>query len=316
MEKQYNKAKKLVLSKYGEDYPYYNMLVVALTMLLYKYKDYDFLVEKIFNDTDIYIIYDSIRNILKDKNIDIVSFLEEEDIIDEGINSTYGVSSLGYSFKIEDNELVKCKENPFIICSSKCSDDTLINTFIHEFNHLIKSSLDNTLSTSLDYFLRSGISYYRCHYDNKKDILYEYEYYDILDEAINVIETTEMLSNVELLNVDSSFLSNYIDSLDKDKLNTDFGYTLCVKLIRPLWSNPTFKNLIEDNILEGNVDRIISSFDEVLGEGSFEKLNDYLEDIDSYEGQAKYKKKTNRLRNNIIKMINEYNSKTYYTYHK
>ena len=312
MEKQYNKARKLVLSKYGEDYPYYNMMVVALTMLFYKYKDYDFLIEKTFNDTDIYIIYDSIRNILKAKNIDIVSFLEEEDIIDEGINSTYGVSSLGYSFKIENNELVKCKENSFIICSSKCSNDILINTFIHEFNHLIKSSIDNTLSTSLDYCLRSGISYYRCMYNNKKDILYEYEYYDTLDEVINVIETTEMLSNIELLNVDNSF----IDSLDKDSLNTDFGYTLCVKLIRPLWDNPTFRNLIEDNILEGNIDRIISSFDEVLGEGSFEKFNDYLEDIDSYEGQAKYKKKTNRLRNNIIKMINEYNSKTYYTYHK
>ena len=44
MEKQYNKARKLVLSKYGEDYPYYNMMVVALTMLFYLYNDYDFLI--------------------------------------------------------------------------------------------------------------------------------------------------------------------------------------------------------------------------------------------------------------------------------
>lgn len=316
MSEYYNKAKELVLSKYSEDHPYFNMLVVALTTLFYKYRDYDFLVEKVFNDVDIYIIYDSVRNILKEKNIDIVSFLEEEDNIDEGVNSTYGVSSLGYSFKIEDDNLIKCREKPFIICSSKCKSTTLLNTFIHEFNHLVKSSINNISSTDLEYSLRSGISFYRCKYDSKKDILYEYEYYDVLDEVINVIETTEMLNNLELLEVDDSNINNYLNQLDKDELNKDFGYDLCVKIIRPLWDNPTFKSLIEDNILEGNIDRIITYFDEVIGEDSFDKLCDYLEDIDLCEGKVKNRKKVNRIKTRIRKMIDEYNNKTSYTYHK
>lgn len=316
MEECYIRAKNLISSKYDDTHPYYNMFLIALTTLLYKYKDYSFLVEKVFNDTDIYIIYDSIRNILKDKNIDIVSFLEEEDEIDEGINSTYGVSSLGYSFKIEDNELVKCKENSFIICSSKCSSATLLNTFIHEFNHLVKSSINSIESNNLEYSIRSGISYYRCRYDNKRDILYEYNYYDVLDEVINVIETTEMLQNIELLEVEDESVKHYLGILDDKELNTDFGYTLCVKLIRPLWNNPTFRSLIEDNIIDGNTLNIIKSFDEVLGEGSFTRIAEYLEDIDFCEGKVKNRKKINRIKSNIRKMISNYNEKTRYCYHK
>ena len=314
MGEYYNKAKKLVSSKYDNTYEYYNMLVVALTTLLYKYKDYQFLVEKVFNDSDIYIESDSIRNILKEKNIDIVSFLEEEDMIDEGINSTYGVSSLGYSFKLEDKKFVKCRENPFIICSSNCNNTILLNTFIHEFNHLVKSSVNSLETLDTEYSIRSGISYYRCRYDSKGDILYEYNYYDTLDEAINVIETTEMMKSIELIESSDWTIKEYIDSLDN--LDKDFGYTLCVSLIRPLWDNPTFRSLIEDNILEGNIENIITSFDNTLKEGSFVKLAEYLEDLDFTEGFNKNKNKINRLKNNIRKMVSMYNEKTSYTYKK
>lgn len=316
MEEYYIKAKELVDSRFDKNYEYYYMILIALTTLLYKYKDYTFLVEKIFNETDIFICEDSIRNILKNKNIDIVSFLEEEDTIDEGINSTYGVSSLGYTFRLEDDKFIKYKENPFIICSSKCSNVIILNTFIHEFNHLIKSSLNCLDSRDLEYSIRSGISYYKCKYDVKKDTLTQIDYYDVFDEAINVMQTTEMMENIELLQIGDSCVKSYLDSLDKEEMFKDSGYDLCVEVIRPLWNNPRFRNLVEDNIIDGNIDIIINSFDKILGEGSFNRLADYLDNLDFIGGFNKNNKKINRLKNNIRKMIKEYNSKTYYTYHK
>lgn len=316
MEEYYILAKKIISSKYNENDKYYNMILVALTTLLYKYKDYTFLIEKIFNDVDISIEDDSIRNILKKKDIHIVDFEEDEDEIDEGINTTFGISNIGYTFILENSKFIKINDKPFIICNSNCSDTLLLNSFIHEFNHLIKGSLNNLVYEDLEYSIRCGIGYYRCIHNVEKDTLREEEYYDSLDEAINVIQTTEMMKNIELLQVEEASLKKYLDSLDKDEISKDFGYDLCVEVIRPLWENDNFRSLIEDNIVEGNIIRVVSSFDNVLGEGSFEKFADYLDDLDILGGFNKNSRKINKLQNNIRNMIKEYNSKTYYTYYK
>ena len=308
MEESYVYALKLVSSRFDSSYEYFDILVLSLSTILYKYKDNAFLVEKIFNDVEIHISNDSIRNILKTKEIDIISFDEEEDEIDKSNNTTYGISSLGYTFRLEDGEFVKYKEKPFIICNSERSNTDLLNIFIHEFNHLVKSTLNSLEVGHLEYCIRSGISYYRCKYKDKNDTLYEYNYYDALDEVINVIETTEMMENLLLLPI----IDDY--DIDKDDLSKDVGYDVCVELIRPLWSNPTFRSLIEDNIIDGNTENIIREFDKVLGEGSFDKFTDYLDDLDYADGYNSKSKKTTRLKNNVRKMVNEYNRKTNYTY--
>ena len=316
MEECYVLAKKLIDSRFDKNYEYYNMILIALTTLLYKYKDYTFLVEKIFNETDIIIEKDSIRNILKKENIDVLSFEEEKDKIDEGINTTYGISSLGYTFIIDNYELVKHKDKPFIACTSKCSETTLLNSFIHEFNHLVKSSLNTLESGDLTYSIRCGIGCYKCRYDVEEGTLREEDYYDSLDEAINVMQTTEMMKTIELLQIDDPSVKKYLDSLDKEDMVKDSGYDICVETIRPLWNNPKFRNLIEDNIIEGNINNIITSFDSVLGEGTFNKFADYIDDLDLLGDFNKNKLKITILQRIIGNIINKYNNKTYYTYHK
>lgn len=306
MEESYILALKLVSSRYDSSYEYFNILVLALSTLIYKYKDKIFLIEKIFNDIDIIIKKDSIKNMLKKNKIDIVSY--DDDELEDGYDTTYAISSLGYTFILEDNEFVKYQDKPFIVCNSNCNNNDLLNSFIHEFNHLIKSSINSIEVNDLEYCVRCGIGFFHCKYIEKDDDLDYYKYYEVLDEVINVIETTEMMENLLLLpNIDSY-------DIDQDNLGVDSGYDVCVELIRPLWSNPTFRSLIEDNIIDGEVDNIINGFDKILGEGSFDKITDYLDNLDYIEGLNDKNKRTIWLKNNVRKMVNEYNTKTNYTY--
>ena len=302
MEESYVLALKLVSSRYDRSYEYFNILTLALSTLLYKYKDKRYLVEDIFKDVDIYIEKDSIEDILKSKNIEIVSSVEGNEEV------SCGISTLGYTYTFEDNKFVKHKDNSFIICSYNADIIDLLNTFIHEYNHLVKSCLNETKINELEYTIRSGIGYYRCRYNPKSDILYEEHYYETFDEVINVIETTEMMENSGLLPIDDL-------GIDRNNLSEDISYELCVSLIRPLWSNPTFKSLIEDNIIDGEIDTIVKSFNDVLGEYAFEKLAEYLDDLQYMEDNTTYnKKKYYRIKNNIKKMVSEYNRRTNYTY--
>lgn len=304
MEKCYVKALKLVSSRYDSNYEYFNILVLALSTLLYKYKDKEDLVESIFKDVDIYIEKESIENVLKRNNIEIVEFGNEEDIIDD-----MGISHNGYDFIFENNKVVISKAKPFIICNSSCNNTELLNTFIHEFNHLIKFRNETSNLDKPEYTIRNGIGYFRCIYKPNTDVLYEYDYYHVFDEVINVIETTEMMENIELLPIDNL-------DIDRSLLSVDMSYELCVDLIRPLWDNPKFRSLIKDNIIDGSIDNIIESFNNTLGENSFERLANYLDDLQYLEDTNNYKKKYYRLKNNIKKMVKEYNNKTSYTYHK
>ena len=53
-------------------------------------------------------------------------------------------------------------------------------------------------------------------------------------------------------------------------------------MVRPLWQDDTFKKIIEDGITTGQIDNIVSSFDSIMGNGSFEDMSlllDHLYDI-------------------------------------
>lgn len=317
MENSYVLAKKLVSNKYKSNDSLYQIMLVAFTTLFYKYKDYSDIVEKVFNDTDVFISKESVKEILERENINIVSFSEEENVIDNGINKTYGISSLGKSYCISEDDFKKVDGKPFLVVSSNCSKTLLLNTIIHEFNHLIKSYINSVTEDKFLYTIRCGVSLYQCRYDKKKDILYEYNYFDILDEVINTLQTTEMVKNILMLDgiVDDD-TQKYIDSLNKDSMQEDFGYDISVRTFKPLWNNSTFRSLIEDNIVEGNIKYIMDEFDRILGSGSFITFTDLLDDLDEEDNGKRNNRKINKIRNKIKNIIIRYNSETQNVYKK
>ena len=108
----------------------------------------------------------------------------------------------------------------------------------------------------------------------------------------------------------------HYDTLDKELMHDDIGYELVTKEIRPLWENETFKRLIEDNIMIGNLAEIISSFDSVLGEEAFENFAILLDDYDEEIMNNGISKKSKKIQSKIRSVVNMYNNLTNFVYKK
>ena len=311
MEENYILACKTVLNKFSKDNEYYSLFVLSLYGLFSKYPNYKDIIIDIFNNVDIYINNKTVDKIIKKNKLNS-SFTGDNR---KNRNFTSAISSNKYSFYIEDGKRIGVEEdNAYIVCSTKlCNPTELLNVFIHEMNHLIKSykNFYKLISTE-DYFgycSRNGISTCYYYYYPLEDKLVEIEYYNILDENINTIQTTEIMEEIIALDgiVPDKKIQSFIDSLDKDLFSTDFGYDATTYLVRPLWDNSNFKNLVESNIVEGNIEEIINSFDNVLGNDSFLDLADSLDDIDELDACRKNKKKIKLLKKHVKDIVWKYN---------
>ena len=325
MVENYILSKKLVSSKYGNNCDNYEILVLGLYTLLCKYESYKDLVINVFNKTSIFIEDGSLSYIVKKHNIEMIDFDEEEEEIKNSASESCGISSNGEAFDIGINgDVVVNNCDPFIICSlkSKCNE-YILNIFVHEMNHLIKSQINSSEvdindSDCIEYHVRSGINFYHYKYIRSEDCLYQIDYFSIIDEVINTIQTTEMMENILLLDgiIPDADIQSFIKKLNPCILLDDYGYDLCVKIFRHLWANKKFRELVEENIVQGDIDTIVSEFDNVLGEGSFEEMADLLDDLDKYDACGKkgriFEKKKSKLR----KIINNYNKSTNFVYKK
>ena len=290
----------------------YPILVLAIYALLCKYENEKVSIQTIFENTDLFIEEKEIKDILQTHNIELENNID----IEEEKWETYGISSKGKTYEFtEDGKFILKEDNPFIICSLINQPTTLLNTIIHELNHLIKSDRnsieegkeENTQSC----ILRSGLNYYHLIYDEENDILTEYDYFSTLDEAINTIQTTEIIQNILTLDgiTPDIRIQKWINFCKNDHLERDIGYDESVKIIRPLWENKSFKKLIEENIIEGNIDKIIKEIDKILGEGSFIEIANSLDDLEEIEEETEERKK---IIENLEEKIKEYNQQTLY----
>ena len=161
----------------------------------------------------------------------------------------------------------------------------LLNTFCHEMGHLIKGEENSFYKYNKDssdvFVIRTGLSHQLYSYNSDTRELGFSPNYSVLDEAINCIQTTDVMSEILALKefVDDESIVTFIDSLDHDELLKDHGYEDMCLLVRRLWENESFKHSVEDNIVLGNIDSIIEQYDSLMGEGAFDRMSNSLEDI-------------------------------------
>lgn len=302
MEENYLLAKKLVSQKYGDN-SYYPLLVVSLFSLLEKYPDYYHLLIYLFLSTNIYIEDDTVDKILNKHHIDYV-FLEEDDDED-----TMGLSIPQDIIYIQDNGLICVQKQSIVICSTlNLTNTQLLNIFIHEMNHLVKGTLKITSHEETDdyiyYSIRNGLSIHNYYYNKDDDSFFENDDYLILDEVINTIQATELTSQVFSLKsfITDSDILNYLHSLSKKEALKDCGYEDAVKLFRPLWKSTLFRQIIEDDIVEGDISHIIEQYDSLMGDNSFEYLSYSMEIIDKFyndRNSPQYKNAKKYIKNTI-----------------
>ena len=281
MEEAYLKAKELVTKKYGRDYKYFALVTLGLCALLYKYKEHYDDVADLFNRMDIYLDNDSVLNIIKKNKIEAVDYDDDEDEKFNNDNiASDALSYEGHSCRIIDGKACLVTSNPTIIMDIRANKTVVLNNFIHEFNHLVKNIVDgcHLLDDKLGIEIRSGINYYIWSYDIEEDCVSEAICFCALDEVINVFQTTEMMESLLMLDgiIPDEDVAKHYNELDEELMHDDVGYERVTKEVKPLWENPEFHDLIDDNIYDGNLFAIIEGFDNIMGESSFDRFASYV----------------------------------------
>ncbi len=280
MEESYFLAKTLVSSKYKESDEFYPLLLLALTALYYKYNANPEIVEDVFRETDIYIEPDTIKNIVKRHR----PSKRSTDNLPENIT---GISSTDETITFDGNAFTIQDGNPWIACNnSDCSQVELLNNVVHELNHLIKAHFNHVIVSADDdisFFLRSGLNIVQHTAVPSNGDIFEGILFNTVDEVINTLQTSEMMVSLRMLDgiIPDAVVANFFDSLDKDELEWDFGYEYLLPIFKPLWQNRYFHDLIEDNILYGNIDAISEGFDSYVYDNSFVHLADYMDELDA-----------------------------------
>lgn len=289
MNKFLDVAEDIISRKYSSDDPNYGLLVLGCYSLLSKFgEDYLPIVEKVMLEADIHISDKSLKEMLEGTDIDIEFGFSEEELDEEDMVVT-AVSTPGYQLELSDRGSILYKTTtPAIYCSTKGEcNNTILNAFVHEASHLVKSAV-NSISQNRNngFLLRSGLNIFGYRFEDgqfrtKSDN-------SMLDEVINVLQTADMMKNVKELagSEMSPKVKDFYDGLDLNELDNmyGYGYTELSDFVRPLWNIPDFKDSVEENIVIGRLDKIQSDFDDVLGKGSFHYYSTYLDYVDgNYE---------------------------------
>lgn len=313
MEFHYLLAKQAVLQK-NVDASLYPFMVCSLYGLLSKYKGYEPIVLDLFSMTNFYIEEGTVPEILKKHHIEM-DFTTPIDDSDDEYMKVLGASNQGHSFVQKDDGTIRYQQDyPFVICSLNCQNPSrILNAFCHEMGHLIKGEKDSVWyygEEDVDpiYVIRTGLAHYSIGFQDHFQKMIAKNQYLVLDESINCIQTTDVMQEILALKEfcpDPEIVS-YIDSLDADSLKEDIGYQDMVQLLRLFWNQESFRGSIEDNIVEGNIDAIIHSFDSLMEqEGAFDQLSEWLEDV-FLLAQTNRGEITGESVDNIHKMAAEY----------
>ena len=288
MEEKYLLAKKTVSSKFNEDYEYYPMLILGLTVLLIKYSKYEKELLELFLNSSFYIEDKDMKDIVNSHNLD------DGNRDDYDKFTIYGFSHNGVAFWInETEEIERISLDPYIaISSKKAPKERILNVFLHEMLHLLKSiknpfniyKMDDDVTAVL---LKSGFNNSIHIIDKKSNDIYVQTQYETFDEVINTLQTTELMELIIALDdiIPDKLVADYLKSLDADMLKKDYGYEIIVPSFKSLWEIPSFKKMIEDNIIEGEIDIVSTRINAMLGEGELELFCDCLDYIDYYQDE-------------------------------
>ena len=314
MEESYVLAKKVVTEKYGKDYKYFSLLTLVLCAILNRYKEHTDDIVDLFNRTMIYIDNDSLYNISRKNKLEYANMRKDSDDL--------AISYSGFDGYFENNEFIPTIHPPLILCDNRTNKTLVLNVMIHELNHLVKGIYNNhEIIKDEDvcgFSVRTGIDILQCLYNRPANLEICRNSYGVLYEAINVLETGEMTKNLLQLDgiIPDEDIKEYFDELDKDLMLENIGYEFVVKELTPLWANDNFRSLIEDNIYEGNLVNIVNGFEEIMGNGSFERFTDTLDDFDEAINNNCNAKKRRFYREKIRNYVNKYNNLTKFVYKK
>lgn len=198
---------------------------------------------------------------------------------------------------------------------------TIIDNFVHEFNHAVNSLNNEIIETDKYIKVRCGIAF--LNYQKKDLVFVGKSNENALEEILNTKETEEIINIIKefvSFKIDNQEFSNLIYTINKEIANnyvSDAYYyqkTICKSLV----NNKTFTPTINNLRFKGNVEDVEKLFDDVIGEkDSYKRLNNLLTDMHTYiikYSNAKlfknrYLNKIKSLTKDVNNLILEYDNK-------
>lgn len=283
MNKLLRQSEYIVNKRFDESDENYGLLVIGCYALLSKFGElYSPIVEKVMLNTDFYIGKKPLSLLLEEGGIEAEDAFRGDEYYDNELTVT-AISSPGVYLSISEvGTILFERETPAIFCTTVDEDaTTVLNAFVHEASHLVKSTVNVVYSDSPTHFLiRNGLNVFG--YSFEKDTPVEPSDNSMLDEVINVLQTSDMMKAVKELDgcPMKKEVENFYKELDLDRIDLLYGYDELTSFVLPLWSNDYFRSSIEDNIVIGKIDRIRNDFDSIMGHNSFHYYSTYLDYID------------------------------------
>lgn len=282
MNKYLRQAESIISRRFDKSDENYGLLVMGCFALLSKFGDeYLPIVEKVMLETDFHIGNKPLSELLNEGGIAAEDAFRGEEFYDTEMTVT-AISSPGIDLWVEDGKIMMEKETPAIFCTTIDGDaTTILNAFVHEVAHLIKSTVNVVYSDSPKHFLvRNGLNIFGLSFERNSPL--EPNDNSMLDEVINVLQTADMMRAVKELNGSpmSDEVLRFYRELDLDRIDLLYGYDELTSFVLPLWGNDYFRSSIENNIVIGRIDRIRNDFESIMGANSFHYYSTYLDYID------------------------------------
>lgn len=300
-------AKEIVSSCCSNDDSLYGTMFLICYGMLAKFGDvYSPLIRKLFLTTEVVVDDKPITTLLDECGYSPEDLYGGEDLNNQYF-TTSAVSFPGDDIWFEDDGRVRYYRNrPELFCSTTGKDyNEVLNSLVHEFCHLLKGMVNYIKMDDFNFFsIRSGLNVFGGKIDQNGE-LQQFDENLILDEVINVFQTTDTMMEIGKLNgimlpdeVRCCFLK-----LDLNRMNELYGYDYGTAPLKKLWANPHFKSVVEENIIIGKIDKIRDDFNEMVGRNYFKMLSRHLNLLEYAEDEDEQAKLTSFI-TTIVRIYN------------
>lgn len=161
----------------------------------------------------------------------------------------------------------------------------LIDSVVHEFNHVINSIINEVKWDNEEISLRTGLSYINF-YKNDINKVKSRSKDVTLEEIINTTQTESIINIINSFNnyeINNEEIKNTLYSLKHDIDTNGYksnAYYFQSYICKELMNNKTFIPTIENLRYKGNVDDIEKWFDDITNiPGSYKRLTNLLDEI-------------------------------------
>lgn len=258
-----------------------DMMVVSLTGFLFYYGKWVLpILQDLVLESEFIIESRPLEDIIRDHQKHDMTFFLEDSFTDCPAIST---SNQLYYFE-KDGTCIFEQDYPRLFCSTlEANPNDLLNIFTHEINHLLKSRLNSHGKIdSNGYWLRNGIHYFTSY--SQDGFIYEVQQAEILDEVINVFQTSDIMKKIKLLTKHGDFpfsCQPYLNTLNFESLDEPFGYTLAATMLDSFWRETNFKEQIKKPLVFGNISIIENNFNQMVEEELFSSFADSFDELEN-----------------------------------